>query len=89
MTIDERIEALVKASEEQRLSIEKLEATATKQSETMDRIQKGLDTVLEGFREFREDRWHINQSLRTLVENVDRLSAIHRNSAARSRERRD
>lgn len=73
MTIDERIEALVKGSEEQRKSIDglvestkNLEATAKSQSAAMDKI-------LEGFREFKEDRWHLQQSLRTLIERVDRI----------------
>ena len=89
MTIDERIEALVKASEEnrkaseeQRLSIEAhrkaseeqriaidglvestkhLEASATKQTETAAKQAQEMDKILESFREFREDRWHINQ----------------------------
>lgn len=60
MTIDERIEALVKASEQQRFSIEKQ--------------HEEFKAVLESFREFREDRLQINQTLRTLIEKVDTLT---------------
>ena len=48
--------------------LDKLTAIAERQSAEMDKI-------LESFREFREDRWHINQSLRTLIGNVDKLTA--------------
>ena len=67
MTIDERIEALVKASELQRESIARREATAAKQSETMDKI-------LAGFREFRDDRVQINGTLASLIASVDKLT---------------
>jgi chromosome segregation ATPase len=61
VTTDERIENLLKATE-------RLESTATRQAEEM-------KDIAASFREFREDRWHINQSLRTLIENVNRMSA--------------
>jgi uncharacterized coiled-coil DUF342 family protein len=53
MTIDERIEALLKSSEDQ---------------------GKTMDKILAGFREFREDRSQINLTLRSLIENVDKLT---------------
>lgn len=81
MTTDERLEALVKsaeenrrASEQQAESLKRLQATAEEQGRTMDRILAGFDKINESFREFRDDRWHINQSLRTLVNKVDRLT---------------
>lgn len=61
MTIDERIEALVKASEQNRIAIEKQ--------------HEEFQTVLESFREFREDRYYINRALRQLTDNVDRVTA--------------
>lgn len=60
MTIDERLEALVKASEEQ--------------GRTIDRILAGLDKITANFQEFQEDRNQINRSMQTLIQKVDKLT---------------
>jgi methyl-accepting chemotaxis protein len=60
VTIDERIEGLVKASEQQ--------------GGTIDRILAGMDKISENFREFQEDRNQINRSMATLIERVDKLA---------------
>jgi hypothetical protein len=60
VTTDERIEALLKSSEAQ--------------GKTIDKILVGMDKISANFREFQEDRNQINRSMATLIERVDKLA---------------